>query len=131
MPSFSERLKAKNKLLADKQKQLDTLHKSIETAKAEIKTVNREIEEISEVISTLEARILADTLRERGITVAQITKAIEVGAFAPNFDTTNINTDDKSEGEKVDTYINSDGKPAENGETTNDKEEKTDEISSS
>ena len=121
MPSFYERLNSKLKRLSEKEKSLERLNKSIEKTREEIKSVNKEISNLKEEIQVLETRILAETMTNRGINVSDIAEAIEAGLFdktAPEM------LPDNSVVENCATYS------TENNETSSEKEDLDDEISS-
>ena len=82
MPTYNDRLRYQKKRLSDKEKQLERLTASLETARENIKTVNREIADIKSEITNIETRLLAEMIAQKGITVAELSAAIEAGVLA-------------------------------------------------
>ena len=125
MPSFYERLNSKLKRLSEKEKSLERLNKSIEKTREEIKSVNKEIADLKEAIQVLETRILTETMTNRGINVSDIAEAIEAGLFDKTAPEKPPEATDNSVEENCATYS------TENNETSSEKEDLDDEISSS
>lgn len=111
MADLNEKLENLRKKYSEKLEQRERLEKSVQKMRESIKSANRELADISEKISEIETRILAETLRKNGIDVSEVAKAVESGKFG------------NATAQKVDTYINSDNKPTEKGNTSTNKEE--------
>lgn len=122
MPTYNDRLRYQKKRLADKEKQLERFNANLETARENIKNVNKEIADIKDEITGIETRLLAEMIAQKGITVAELSAAIEAGALANVAET----PPDKSES----TEINSAAYGTEDGAKLSDKEG-LDEISDS
>lgn len=79
MPTYNDRLRYQKKRLSDKEKQLERLTASLETARENIKNVNKDISDIKAEITNIETRLLAEMIAQKGITVADLSAAIEAG----------------------------------------------------
>lgn len=82
MPTYNDRLRHQKRRLSEKQKQLERFTKDLETAKENIKNVNKEIADIKTEIANIETRLLAEMIAQKGITIAELSAAIEAGALA-------------------------------------------------
>lgn len=82
MPTYNDRLRYQKKRLSDKEKQLERFTASLETARENIKNVNKEIADIKTEITNIETRLLAEMIAQKGITVAELSAAIEAGVLA-------------------------------------------------
>lgn len=82
MPTYNERLRYQKKRLGEKEKQLERFTASLETTRENIKNTNREIADIKAEIANIETRLLAEMIAQKGITVAELSAAIEAGALA-------------------------------------------------
>lgn len=82
MPTYNDRLRYQRKRLADKERQLERHTVSLETARENIKNVNKEIADIKAEITNIETRVLAEMISQKGITVAELSAAIEAGVLA-------------------------------------------------
>ena len=81
MPSFLQRLNSLKKQSVEKQNEIDKQNKNISDARAKIQKLTSELTEITEQMVVFEGRILSDTLRKKGIDLAEVTAAIEAGLF--------------------------------------------------
>lgn len=126
MAEVTQKNAALKKKIAARQNRLDKLDVRISAYKSEYKSITREIAELNEEIHRLELEQLSETLKQNGITAADITAAIADGSIkktAPKAESADLARDDNSfSGEETscDTYI-----------TENSKEENVNEISGS
>ncbi|MDE7192945.1 MAG: hypothetical protein K2O14_03140 [Oscillospiraceae bacterium] len=82
MPTYNDRLRYQKKRLGEKEKQLERFTASLETAKENIKNVNREIADIKSEIANIETRLLAEMIAQKGISISELSAAIEAGVLA-------------------------------------------------
>ncbi len=81
MPTYNDRLRYQKKRLGEKEKQLERFTASLETARENIKNVNREIADIKAEIANIETRLLAEMIAQKGISISELSAAIEAGAL--------------------------------------------------
>ncbi len=81
MPTYNDRLRYQKKRLGEKEKQLERFTASLETAKENIKNTSREIADIKAEIANIETRLLAEMIAQKGISLSELSAAIEAGAL--------------------------------------------------
>ncbi len=100
MPTYNDRLRYQKKRLGEKEKQLERFTASLETAKENIKNVNKEIADIKAEIANIETRLLAEMIAQKGISISELSAAIEKGVLA------NITEKPSDKSEKTDVEKN-------------------------
>lgn len=81
MAEVTQKIAALKKKIAARQNRLDKLDERISAYKSEYKSIAREIAELNEEIHRLELEQLSETLKQNGITTADITAAIADGSI--------------------------------------------------
>lgn len=81
MAEVTQKIAALKKKIAARQNRLDKLAERISAYKSEYKSIAREIAELNEEIHRLELEQLSETLKQNGITTADITAAIADGSI--------------------------------------------------
>ena len=81
MKPIKERIDKYKKELIAKQKVLEKYYKSYSNINQKIKDTKSSISDLTNKINSLETKLLSEMLMKKGISIAEISKAVEKGAF--------------------------------------------------
>lgn len=99
MAEVTQKIAALKKKIAARQNRLDKLNARITVYKNEYKSIARELAELSDEIHRFELEQLSETLKQNGITAADVTAAIADGSIkkaAPETESTELTKDNNS-----------------------------------